>query len=272
MMEVVSYGNQIRWGKYKLHSKFTSAVNFCSDDSFVFVVNKEIGKGPLNIVLQGIAVDSVSSLKVGSDGFCLNGNKFCFDKSKFYNSSLEISEYIKENFEHNLKLFESILVELSPPKSLAFLFDDRRKKNFLTSFESEYLKRFETGYKIILSDDYIEGIKSVRGLGPGLTPSGDDFISGVLIALNLLQKIRSANYTQTIKHIHEAARGENHFTNTFLMCAAQGFLFEKLKQLIHSILFYPEESVIENTKQVLASGQTSGADQAVGFLVGLKRF
>lgn len=272
MIEIVSHGNQIRRGKYYLHSKFTSAVNFCSDDSFVFVVNKEVGSGPLNIVVQGVTVDSVSSMEVGNDGFYLNGDKFCFDGLKIYDSKLQISHFTEKKFKRNLSFFESTLIEFSPPKSLAFLLDESRRKEFTSTFEIEYVKRLENAVRLFLSDDFLSGIKMLKGLGPGLTPSGDDFISGVLIALNLQSMINSSDHSNIIEQIYETVESGNHFTTAFLRCAANGFLFEKFKQLIDSLLCAGEDEIIQNTRSLFTIGATSGADQAVGFLIGIKRF
>ncbi|MDI6766905.1 MAG: DUF2877 domain-containing protein [Bacteroidota bacterium] len=272
MIEIVSHGNQIRRGKYYLHSKFTSAANFCSGDSFVFVVNKEVGSGPLNIVVEGVTVDSVASLEVGNDGFYLNGDKFCFDQLKIYDSKLYVSDFNEEKFKRNLRFFESTLIEFSSPKSLAFLLDESRKKVFTSSFEIQYVKRCENAVQLFLSDDFLWGIKMLGGLGPGLTPSGDDFISGVLIALNLQSMINSSDNSNMIKQIYKTVESGNYFTTAFLRCSANGFLFEKFKQLIDSLLHAGEDEIIQNTRSLFTIGATSGADQAVGFLLGIKRF
>ncbi|MBI5022012.1 MAG: DUF2877 domain-containing protein [Ignavibacteriales bacterium] len=272
MIEIVSHGNQIRRGKYFLHSKFTSAVNFCYDDSFVFVVNKEVGSGPLNIVVQGVMVDSVSSLEVGNDSFYLNGKKFRFDELKIYDSKLYVSDFNEKKLGRNLRFFESTLIEFSPTKSLAFLLDENRKKEFTSSFEIEYIKQCENAVRLFLSDDFLSGIKMLKGLGPGLTPSGDDFISGVLIALNLRSMINSSDNSNVIEQIYETVESGNHFTTAFLRCSAKGFLLEKFKRLIDSLLNGNEDEIIQNTRMLFTIGATSGADQAVGFLIGIKRF
>jgi len=44
-------------------------------------------------------------------------------------------------------------------------------------------------FRKILSGNILLGVGSIKGLGPGLTPAGDDFNSGLLIALNLVEKI-----------------------------------------------------------------------------------
>jgi len=48
-------------------------------------------------------------------------------------------------------------------------------------------------------------------------------------------------------------------------------LFEKFKNLIHSILYSGQNEILENTRTLISFGETSGADQGVGFLFGIKR-
>ncbi len=272
IINVASYGKALHRGAYKLHSRFASAVNFYSDDAFAFVVHANIGAGPLNIVLQGMRFDSLNSLEIDIDSICLNGIRLQLDTSTLYDPHFEFDEYNEDNFKHNLEVFEQTLKEFSPPTSLAFLLDETRKKNFTSSFDVEYVKRFELGYKTILSDNHLRGIELLKGLGPGLTPSGDDFISGLLIAVNVRQAVLKTDLSQTIHSIYQTAQGTNPFTNTFIRCAAYGQVSGKFKRLIESLFHSGREETIESTQQLLTVGATSGADQAVGFLTGLKRF
>ena len=112
----------------------------------------------------------------------------------------------------------------------------------------------------------------IKGLGPGLTPAGDDFNSGILIALNLVEKISHSDMQKSINLVWQEAVSSNLFTNAFLLCASRGLLFNKFRELIDAVLYSDENIIIKNTKSVLSIGETSGADQLVGFLIGMKRF
>jgi hypothetical protein len=272
MLEVISHGNEIRCGSYTLHSKFRSAVNFQSNDAFVFVVTAGVGAGPLNIVLREHDIEFLQNLEIENDCFYLDGVRYLRSNSRCYNSRIEVSAYDKPLFLSNLLVFEQSLLNLSHPKSLAFLLDEKRKPAFTSSFEIEYAKRCECGFRRILSGDLAGGVAAMRGLGPGLTPSGDDFISGLLISLNVLQVLQLGDYSPEIEMIRRTAEGNNPFTNAFLHCAAKGQVNEKFKWLIESLLQGGEYEINRNLKLVLNMGETSGADQAVGFLTGLKRF
>jgi len=49
-------------------------------------------------------------------------------------------------------------------------------------------------------------------------------------------------------------------------------LFNKFRNLLNAVLYSDENIIIKNTEAVLSMGETSGADQVVGFLIGMKRF
>jgi Protein of unknown function (DUF2877) len=272
MIELVSYGNQLCSGKYKLHSKFNSAVNFISGDTFVFVVSESVGSGPLNIVIKGIVPMSVNSLEIADRCMYLNNAKLDFDVDKLYNPVMYLQDFDYNNFIWNLGFLESSIKKISPKYSLTFLLDPERRSEFSSSFELEYVKRIDLGVREILFGNILSGIKIIKGLGPGLTPAGDDFNSGLLIALNLIEKISSSNMQDSIELIYQEAVGSNLFTNAFLRCASRGLLFYKFHELVNAVLYSDQYIVLSKTESVLSIGETSGADQLVGFLIGMKRF
>jgi hypothetical protein len=272
MTELISYGNQIRCGTYQLHSKFSSAANFFSDDAFVFVVDTRIGAGPLNIVLEGIKMDTLRSLEIKNNCIYLDDYQLLFGDSTRFDSDIQLEEINKNKFQFNMQFLENALIEYSPPKSLAFLMDNRRRTEFASSFDLAIMNRLEKGLKELLVGYYQSGVDAIKGLGYGLTPSGDDFISGFLIALNVCQQILKTDFSQIVNVIQRTARSSNSFTNIFLDCAARGQVSEKFQKLIYALCYSDEKNVVYCTQQLLTVGATSGADQAVGFLIGAKRF
>jgi hypothetical protein len=75
-----------------------------------------------------------------------------------------------------------------------------------------------------------------------------------------------------ITQVYQAAIGKNLFTNSFLSCAANGNLFYKFRKLIRTLQFTNVKEIINSTELVMTMGETSGADQLTGFLIGMKRF
>jgi hypothetical protein len=150
--------------------------------------------------------------------------------------------------------------------------DSVRRSEFTSSFELEYVKRIDLGVQEILFGNILKGVGFIKGLGPGLTPAGDDFNSGILIALNLVEKICRWDMQKSIKLVWQEAIGSNLFTNAFLLCASRGLLFNKFRELINAALYLDQNIILNKTESVLSIGETSGADQLVGFLIGMKRF
>ena len=85
-------------------------MNFVSGGEFAFVVNREVGAGPRNLVLAGMEFDSLRTLEIGSDGCFLNGAMVPFDHSTLYNSSLQVETFNRDMVQSNIDLFQSALV------------------------------------------------------------------------------------------------------------------------------------------------------------------
>jgi hypothetical protein len=109
----------------------------------------------------------------------------------------------------------------------------------------------------------------LKGCGLGLTPSGDDFIAGLLIGLHVLQKLSGQNLQPTIDAIFRAARGDNIFSNTFLDLARRGLLFGRIKALLLALISGSRGSVRRAAEALFAVGASSGADLATGLFMTL---
>jgi len=271
--EIVSIGDRIFSGKFFLHSKFKRVTNFTNGESIISIVTEEIGRGPVTIVVEGMDVANINDLYIGKNFISINYKKYPLDKRKLFNSQIKFRKINSNKLEKNLKYFEKSLLDLSPPKSLTFLIDRGREKNFKTSFEKNLLKRTKEGVYNIFNNKLISGIKKVKGIGFGLTPSGDDFIAGFLIALYVIDNIY--NYDVKFKELRETiyriSKSENLLSNSFLSLSKDGFLFDRIKKLIISILNESEQKIFNRTKNLLSIGDTSGSDLGVGFLLTIKK-
>ena len=115
----------------------------------------------------------------------------------------------------------------------------------------------------------LKGVGELKGCGLGLTPSGDDFIAGLLIGLRLLQRLHGRNLQPVADAVFRAARGTNVFSNTFLDSARRGLLFGRMKDLLLALLLANKASVRSAAEKLLAVGASSGADLGTGFFVTL---
>ncbi len=272
MIEILSYGTLLQQGRYTLYSKFHSVVNFSSGSAFVFIVKPEVGPGPLHIVIQGIPMDSLNVLELSDDCCYLNGEKCPFDTATRFNASLEPGNYDPQTFLFNLQTVAHFLRHSAPTESLTFLLDERGNENPKGKFEQAYRLRMMQGWETIRSGSLETGIRLIKGVGPGLTPGGDDFLCGMLIALNVLQAFFQRDSSQMIAQVYELGKSANPFTQAFLHCAAKGQLIGKYKEWIIASVTPDTATVINRTRELLSIGSTSGADTAVGFLLTVQRF
>jgi hypothetical protein len=269
--KLLSIGDKLTEGTYKVHSRFERAVNFENDGMLATLACENIGGGPINIVTRGMDFSNTELLIVGDRCLWIDNEEYHFNKDDNFSSDIEIhTNFAADNFLINISVLENSLIAFSPSRSLVFLLDPIRKADFQTLFELEFAKRFEQGVEIIFRLEYIEGVKMIRGLGFGLTPSGDDFIAGMLVAYNIAGKLSGSDYSERIEQIYSAAIGTNLISNSFLRCAKSGWLTEKQKALVKTMMYSDEGRVIQKSLSLIELGETSGADWGVGFVMTLK--
>jgi hypothetical protein len=187
-----------------------------------------------------------------------------------HSHGIEAAELHRLQLHRNLSALGETLKDAAPPKSLAFLLDAQRRKNFRPGFERAFAKQITRGVHQVFHGRLLPGIRQLKGCGLGLTPAGDDFIAGLLIGLHLLQELRGQDFQPTANAIFRAARGKNIFSNTFLDLARQGLLFGHLKDLLLALVLGRKSSVRRAAKKLFTVGETSGADLATGLFLTLQ--
>jgi hypothetical protein len=296
---LLSIGDQVRPGSYRLHSVFKRAINYERRDRLVSVVDETIGPGPLNIVLRDSGRASVPAspdfsggranqgsrgrspsrmagsakrpppLRVTARAVWFEGCRYPFASRHRYDSTIKLRIRDTDRFQHNVSVLGEALKQDAPPKSLAFLLDRKRRKHFRSGFERAYARQIERGVRQVFLGHLIEGIRRLKGCGFGLTPGGDDFIAGLLIGLHLLQELRGQDLRSTRDKVFRATRGNNIFSNSFLNLAHRGLLFGRMKDLLRALPAGTEASVHWAATRLFAVGETSGADLATGFYLTL---
>lgn len=274
-MMLLSIGDQVEPGAYELHSRFNRVVNFTRGQELIALVDEDIGPGPLNIVLRGLSSQErrVSSalLRVSSNAVAFDNRRFSFSEGNYYHSDFRPHNWDRRRFRRNLVFFGKLLVATAPAHSLAFLLNNRRIGSFRAGFERAFVIRISQGVHQVFHDDLLGGIEILKGCGVGLTPSGDDFVAGLLIGVNMLQKLHHRNFQNIIDAVLQTAVGENLFSNAFLTLAGRGLLFGRMKDLIEALAYEGKNSIRAATRKLLAVGASSGADLGTGFYLTVLR-
>jgi hypothetical protein len=270
-MTLVSIGDQVKEGTYPFHSRFRRAANFRCGNQLISVVDEEVGDGPLNVVIRDFNGESTGveagPLSVGENSVVLGSLHFKFTAADCYHSDVVLDDWDPNLFDHNLSILEEELRTASSPRSLAFLLDEHRVMNFRPGFERALTDQVRRGVCQMQNGHLMDGVRTLRGCGLGLTPSGDDFIAGLLIGLNLLQQLRHHDYQPIADEVFRAAKTGNIFSNSFLDLARRGLLFGRMKELVLALTYESEEMVRKSATRLMAIGGSSGADLGTGFLL-----
>lgn len=123
----------------------------------------------------------------------------------------------------------------------------------------------------------VEGVRrygqNLVGLGPGLSPSADDMLSGFMVSrwwvanslggdLNQLRTMNEA--------IIDSIGGTTLMSQQLLRHAVRGEANRAVEELLGAVLTGTAADVEAGVKEVSAIGETSGIDMVVGLLLGLE--
>jgi hypothetical protein len=121
----------------------------------------------------------------------------------------------------------------------------------------------------------VELAESLVGLGPGLMPSGDSMVSGLLLALRLLggataggtRPVWLADWLGAAVTCYAEQR-TTPLAAALLHCAARGQAAEEVSAVLRG--FAGQEPVEPAARRLLAAGQESGAELTWGLMAGCR--
>ena len=110
----------------------------------------------------------------------------------------------------------------------------------------------------------------LAGLGPGLTPAGDDYLVGLMAGLRVWPgplENGGLSPPEVCRIIFEAAEGRTTLlSRAFLRSAKEGLFGENWHELLAALVRGDAIGIQRAARRVLSSGATSGADALAGFL------
>jgi len=116
-------------------------------------------------------------------------------------------------------------------------------------------------------------LSTLVGMGPGLTPSGDDFLVGMIAALYAL-KGKSAILEFFLRMLKKEVKGKSHGTNdisrSFLMYSIQGQVSKPLGCLLAALAERNIEEISKYCDQLINYGHSSGVDTLCGVVCALR--
>ncbi len=111
--------------------------------------------------------------------------------------------------------------------------------------------------------------ESLVGLGPGLTPSGDDALVGLAAAVTAMAAPGTLDATFLRRAVDTAPTRTTAVSSTFLRHAAAGEFSGGLHGLMAALIGPDPSDVRSAIERSVAFGATSGADTLLGVLMGI---
>lgn len=139
--------------------------------------------------------------------------------------------------------------------------------------EQRLRMRFEalvTG--VLREDDFlvVEGVHGLLGVGPGLTPSGDDFLVGFLAGLinSRRENCRSSIDAMARCLAQDASLFTTSFSAEYIKYAAKGLYHLYVTNLIDAFKAGSCDELAYAARQLITMGHYSGTDLLLGFAYG----
>lgn len=251
----------IKGGLLSIHSVFKNAVNIKTQGGLISVVTKSIGKSAAYIVIDQEIDFLKAEIKAGDfvkvNDKCLIFNGFLVDmnSSQVWKGILDCDfQWEKSEIDS-----ENIMTLKASTDRYAAQNSAWEKLHFDKDF-SEKINRLKCIHPS-------EAVKGLIGLGPGLTPSGDDVLLGFLSIVNNCKDFKPVKEA-FINEILTSLKYTSDISGHFLKMAAENHYHEYVQNLIYSIVKGRPESVTISVKRLLGIGATSGTDIATGMYLG----
>jgi hypothetical protein len=281
-------------GDGAVHSAFERTFNILLGDKLVGVARGDVTRSPINLVTDISSSESMSSL-----GILVGMQVSKIDDRLLVGEVLEISLKGAEiwrpkirveghptlkHVKKNLKNLEKFAADNGRREGLGQLLShideiSAGKKPSASNFNQVAkvtLPHLVNLFEAIKSED-IDEIKKISrnlvGLGPGLSPSADDALTGLMVALWWSTGSLGGDIGR-VKKINGAiisyANKTTLLSQQLLKHAARGETNEAVEFLLDAIFVGDVEDVEASAEKVLMIGETSGVDMMVGLLLGLQ--
>ncbi|AHG75830.1 hypothetical protein X808_13070 [Mannheimia varigena USDA-ARS-USMARC-1296] len=183
----------------------------------------------------------------------------------FYTKLTACKSSTKTALANSIKIAKQILQQ-SDKKGLNLLFQQKNDDLILAAFQ-QYLTQAEHFYIMNDEKNTCNILTKLIGLGIGLTPSGDDFLSGLLATFQYFNATKSTFYQNLTQQIRQNLANTNAISSRFLDCALQQQFSVPVLTFFENI--DKQNSDIEQLNKLFENiGHSSGMDTLFGIYYG----
>ena len=277
-----------------IHSVFSKAVNITLDDTMLALLSYELPRMPNSVRVPSVVAQELlpqlrpgMEVEVGNERLLIPVCNFSLHlpETPAWEPRPDITAHYwrRETVAQHVRLLAPYLAEQPQQGGLAPLIGPLMLGQPGLAQETPLSRMALPKLRMLALASWRQDIAGVEdatrglaGLGPGLTPSGDDALGGFTSIMALLSPHLSADGASR-KHISATiaavARPRTTALSAVLLAhAARGEVAEQLGTLLLALTepAGASEAVLNTTDRVLAFGASSGGDTLLGILLGLR--
>lgn len=275
-----------------VYSVFNKATYIIFDEILLSLLSDELPHMPNSVRLRSVVIDELLSnlqprmeVCVGNGSLIIPNCNFSFHLTDIPlwepRPDVTIYQWNRETVAQHSRLLTQFLAKKQHQNGLAPLVGSLLLEN--SPQETPLSRMAMPKLRLLVQSSWRQNIAGVEeaafglaGLGPGLTPSGDDVLGGFAAIMTLLSPQLSADSISR-KHIAStiakvAKPRTTKLSAVLLEFAAQGEVSEQFGTLLLSLNLPVEEfEIVQKAADgVLAFGASSGGDSLLGMLLGLR--
>jgi hypothetical protein len=256
-----------RGGRGEVAAVFARSLYVRIGDEFLCIGEPAIGNGPLTLIasarVSGLGLCRGKGASISQRGIALGDLLFGLDQCEAWPPPrwAEIPSSIPSAA--ICAIIARRAATQSPPDSLAHALFGANETP-LARIARPRVAQFETA----MTNDGLSAnaVAGLIGLGPGLTPSGDDFLMGALALLGALKKTET--HAALAQPVADAAPAlTSPLSACFLRAAAAGHVGESLYDAVASVLSGNVDAAVAAAHRI---GHTSGWDMLAGVATTLR--
>ena len=263
----------------KVHSVYNRTINLCANDCLLSLQSENSPLSPItletNCSPEELSIFDLSSgdeISAANDGLYINGNFFLYDFAPCWNCALSSIQQnsCAPNQNFNLSFLYSCLNEMLPIGGFSDLVlpnGEAWKSSASASEAGKILSHCSDNIMMHSWESASAFASNLIGLGEGLTPSGDDFLCGMLAALQTIATEAALNFRFSLSEkLSDALTKTNDISAAFLRSAIEGQFSKAVILLVEGA---DKQTVVNNFSAI---GHSSGADTLSGYIFAAETF
>ncbi|WP_066893553.1 DUF2877 domain-containing protein [Clostridium nigeriense] len=253
----------------KVHSKFKNGLNIQFEDELIYIshIQSPLSAHGINIfrdklqkIMENVNIGDIVIFKENKLVFYSTYNNIVISLEEIDKVDLRIPGIQINRREIKNTVLYGVLRDYDFKNNIGLELDDKSYRYINLLIESD--KRNSK-----LNNEII---KFFAGRGKGLTPSGDDILTGFTIALLAFNEENCfSNWIKDIRFIVDE-KLTTEISIAYLKALTKGYLSYNFIELIYSINFKEKKIIYEGIDKIKKIGHTSGNDTLFGFYLGLE--